>query len=185
MSYPGSDVVIIISRLLFGISIVTIYPIILLLGRWGTPQLIGGVFCCPCFDVVFMHGSDQSSWTWCCASKGIAEEWSPNLLRVVAESFSLWSGSLSLFSSPCMSPTWARSSVSSEGSAPSSSLFSLVGDLCVALVMNEHGFIFRHDLPCFCRAVFSFYNGDRSCDTHRQVIVLLFKLPCPEWCFWL
>lgn len=33
MSYPGDDVVIIISRLLFGISIVTIYPIILLLGR--------------------------------------------------------------------------------------------------------------------------------------------------------
>ncbi|KAM8895275.1 putative sodium-coupled neutral amino acid transporter 8 [Spinachia spinachia] len=33
MSYPGDDVVMIISRLLFGISIVTIYPIILLLGR--------------------------------------------------------------------------------------------------------------------------------------------------------
>ncbi|XP_071381319.1 putative sodium-coupled neutral amino acid transporter 8 [Centroberyx affinis] len=33
MSYPGDDVVMIIARLLFGISIVTIYPIILLLGR--------------------------------------------------------------------------------------------------------------------------------------------------------
>ncbi|XP_039619010.1 putative sodium-coupled neutral amino acid transporter 8a isoform X2 [Polypterus senegalus] len=33
MSYPGNDVVIIIARLLFAISIVTIYPIILLLGR--------------------------------------------------------------------------------------------------------------------------------------------------------
>ncbi|XP_034725105.1 putative sodium-coupled neutral amino acid transporter 8 [Etheostoma cragini] len=33
LSYPGNDVVIIISRLLFGISIITIYPIILLLGR--------------------------------------------------------------------------------------------------------------------------------------------------------
>ncbi|XP_078113786.1 putative sodium-coupled neutral amino acid transporter 8 [Sander vitreus] len=33
MSYPGDDVVIIISRLLFGISIITIYPIIILLGR--------------------------------------------------------------------------------------------------------------------------------------------------------
>uniref|UniRef100_A0A3B5A220 Putative sodium-coupled neutral amino acid transporter 8 n=1 Tax=Stegastes partitus TaxID=144197 RepID=A0A3B5A220_9TELE len=32
MSYPGNDVVMIISRLLFGISIITIYPIILLLG---------------------------------------------------------------------------------------------------------------------------------------------------------
>uniref|UniRef100_A0A7N6FEA4 Amino acid transporter transmembrane domain-containing protein n=1 Tax=Anabas testudineus TaxID=64144 RepID=A0A7N6FEA4_ANATE len=34
MSYPGNDVVMIISRLLFGISIITIYPIILLLGRY-------------------------------------------------------------------------------------------------------------------------------------------------------
>ncbi|XP_043937873.1 putative sodium-coupled neutral amino acid transporter 8 [Protopterus annectens] len=33
MSYPGNDVVIIIGRLLFGISIITIYPILLLLGR--------------------------------------------------------------------------------------------------------------------------------------------------------
>uniref|UniRef100_A0A3P8T580 Solute carrier family 38 member 8 n=1 Tax=Amphiprion percula TaxID=161767 RepID=A0A3P8T580_AMPPE len=33
MSYPGNDVVMIISRLLFGFSIITIYPIILLLGR--------------------------------------------------------------------------------------------------------------------------------------------------------
>ncbi|XP_044058790.1 putative sodium-coupled neutral amino acid transporter 8 [Siniperca chuatsi] len=33
MSYPGNDVVMIISRLLFGISIITIYPILLLLGR--------------------------------------------------------------------------------------------------------------------------------------------------------
>ncbi|CAL8351176.1 unnamed protein product [Merluccius merluccius] len=33
MSYSGDDVVMIIARLLFGISIITIYPIILLLGR--------------------------------------------------------------------------------------------------------------------------------------------------------
>ncbi|KAG9336989.1 hypothetical protein JZ751_030008 [Albula glossodonta] len=33
MSYPGDDIVMIIARLLFGISIITIYPIILLLGR--------------------------------------------------------------------------------------------------------------------------------------------------------
>nr|XP_060622581.1 putative sodium-coupled neutral amino acid transporter 8 [Anolis sagrei ordinatus] len=33
MSYPGNDVVVIIARLLFGISIITIYPIVLLLGR--------------------------------------------------------------------------------------------------------------------------------------------------------
>nr|XP_056718788.1 putative sodium-coupled neutral amino acid transporter 8 [Euleptes europaea] len=33
MSYPGTDVVVIIARLLFGVSIITIYPIALLLGR--------------------------------------------------------------------------------------------------------------------------------------------------------
>uniref|UniRef100_A0A8C4Y2H2 Solute carrier family 38 member 8 n=1 Tax=Gopherus evgoodei TaxID=1825980 RepID=A0A8C4Y2H2_9SAUR len=33
MSYPGNDLIIIIARLLFGISIITIYPIVLLLGR--------------------------------------------------------------------------------------------------------------------------------------------------------
>lgn len=141
MSYPGSDVVIIISRLLFGISIITIYPIILLLGRWGAPQLSGGGCRCPCVcvcvDFVPVRGSDRSSWTWWCASKGIAEEWSPSLLRVVAESFSRWSGSASRFSSPCTSPTWARSSASSEGSAPSSSLSSPVWNLCVGSMMKE------------------------------------------------
>lgn len=39
MSYPGNDVVMIIARLLFGISIITIYPIILLLGRYRKPQI--------------------------------------------------------------------------------------------------------------------------------------------------
>uniref|UniRef100_M4AI10 Solute carrier family 38 member 8 n=1 Tax=Xiphophorus maculatus TaxID=8083 RepID=M4AI10_XIPMA len=38
MSYPGNDVVMIISRLLFGVSIITIYPIILLLGRYIKSQ---------------------------------------------------------------------------------------------------------------------------------------------------
>ncbi|KPP66720.1 hypothetical protein Z043_114750 [Scleropages formosus] len=33
MSYPGDDIAMIIARLLFGISIITIYPITLLLGR--------------------------------------------------------------------------------------------------------------------------------------------------------
>lgn len=33
MSYPGNDVVVIVARLLFGVSIITIYPIVLLLGR--------------------------------------------------------------------------------------------------------------------------------------------------------
>ncbi|NXB28540.1 AVT2 protein, partial [Eulacestoma nigropectus] len=44
MSYPGNDLVVIVARLLFGISIVTIYPIVVLLGRsvvkdlWATPK---------------------------------------------------------------------------------------------------------------------------------------------------
>lgn len=33
MSYPGNDVVIIVARALFGVSIVTVYPIALFLGR--------------------------------------------------------------------------------------------------------------------------------------------------------
>ena len=33
MSYNGGDVLMLIARLLFGISIITIYPIIVLLGR--------------------------------------------------------------------------------------------------------------------------------------------------------
>uniref|UniRef100_A0A8C6XDU9 Solute carrier family 38 member 8 n=1 Tax=Naja naja TaxID=35670 RepID=A0A8C6XDU9_NAJNA len=33
MSYPGNDVMVIVARLLFGISIITIYPIVLFLGR--------------------------------------------------------------------------------------------------------------------------------------------------------
>uniref|UniRef100_A0A8C9RKB7 Putative sodium-coupled neutral amino acid transporter 8 n=1 Tax=Scleropages formosus TaxID=113540 RepID=A0A8C9RKB7_SCLFO len=40
MSYPGDDVAMIIARLLFGFSIVTIYPIILLLGRWFIHNLL-------------------------------------------------------------------------------------------------------------------------------------------------
>lgn len=40
MSYPGNDVVMIIARLLFGISIVTIYPIILLLGRYSNKDTV-------------------------------------------------------------------------------------------------------------------------------------------------
>lgn len=36
MSYSGDDILMLIARLLFGVSIITIYPIILLLGRSGT-----------------------------------------------------------------------------------------------------------------------------------------------------
>ncbi|NXX98681.1 AVT2 protein, partial [Centropus bengalensis] len=44
MSYPGNDPVVIVARVLFGVSIVTIYPIVVLLGRavvrdvWVTPK---------------------------------------------------------------------------------------------------------------------------------------------------
>uniref|UniRef100_A0A663MI30 Solute carrier family 38 member 8 n=1 Tax=Athene cunicularia TaxID=194338 RepID=A0A663MI30_ATHCN len=44
MSYPGNDPVVIVARLLFGVSIVTIYPIVVLLGRsvvwdlWALPK---------------------------------------------------------------------------------------------------------------------------------------------------
>lgn len=38
MSYSGDDILMLIARLLFGISIITIYPIIVLLGRSGTPD---------------------------------------------------------------------------------------------------------------------------------------------------
>ncbi|NXM09556.1 AVT2 protein, partial [Tyrannus savana] len=44
MSYPGNDPVVIVARLLFGVSIVTIYPIVVLLGRsvvrdlWAPPK---------------------------------------------------------------------------------------------------------------------------------------------------
>ncbi|OXB57883.1 hypothetical protein ASZ78_009489 [Callipepla squamata] len=45
MSYPGNDPIVIVARLLFGVSIVTIYPIVVLLGRsvvqdlWAHPKL--------------------------------------------------------------------------------------------------------------------------------------------------
>ncbi|NXA63052.1 AVT2 protein, partial [Mohoua ochrocephala] len=44
MSYPGNDLLVIVARLLFGVSVVTIYPIVVLLGRsvvkdlWATPK---------------------------------------------------------------------------------------------------------------------------------------------------
>ncbi|NXU19038.1 AVT2 protein, partial [Pardalotus punctatus] len=44
MSYPGNDPIVIVARLLFGVSIVTIYPIVVLLGRsvvkdlWASPK---------------------------------------------------------------------------------------------------------------------------------------------------
>lgn len=40
MSYTGDDILMLVARLLFGVSIITIYPIILLLGRSGLRQFI-------------------------------------------------------------------------------------------------------------------------------------------------
>ncbi|NXG50395.1 AVT2 protein, partial [Psilopogon haemacephalus] len=51
MSYPGNDPVVIVARLLFGVSVVTIYPIVVLLGRsvvrdvWAAPK--GGAAAVP------------------------------------------------------------------------------------------------------------------------------------------
>uniref|UniRef100_A0A8C5I8A8 Putative sodium-coupled neutral amino acid transporter 8 n=1 Tax=Gouania willdenowi TaxID=441366 RepID=A0A8C5I8A8_GOUWI len=65
MSYPGNDVVMIISRLLFGISIITIYPIILLLGSrcrvvltviWITLTLLIAMFVPDMGDVISVIG---------------------------------------------------------------------------------------------------------------------------------
>ncbi|XP_029821339.1 putative sodium-coupled neutral amino acid transporter 8 [Manacus vitellinus] len=71
MSYPGNDPLVVVARLLFGVSIVTIYPIVVLLGRsvvkdlwaapkrgaaavseaaaliaWGVLSVLGGAFVC-------------------------------------------------------------------------------------------------------------------------------------------
>lgn len=73
-----------------------------------------------------MCGAGLSSSTWCCVFKDNVKESSLTRLRAAAEPVSLWSGSLSHSSLPCTSLTWARSSVSSEESVPSSSLSSLV-----------------------------------------------------------
>lgn len=35
MSYPGTDAAVVVARVLFAVSVVTVYPIVLFLGRWG------------------------------------------------------------------------------------------------------------------------------------------------------
>uniref|UniRef100_A0A4W4GA24 Amino acid transporter transmembrane domain-containing protein n=1 Tax=Electrophorus electricus TaxID=8005 RepID=A0A4W4GA24_ELEEL len=65
VSYPGNDVVMIIARLLFGISIITIYPIILLLGSrcrwlltvlWITVTLLVAIYAPDMSDVISVIG---------------------------------------------------------------------------------------------------------------------------------
>ncbi|XP_025776686.1 putative sodium-coupled neutral amino acid transporter 8 [Puma concolor] len=48
MSYPGDDVVIIVARALFGVSIVTVYPIALFLGRSVMQDLWRRSWCLAC-----------------------------------------------------------------------------------------------------------------------------------------
>lgn len=46
MSYPGNDTAIVVARILFAVSIVTVYPIVLFLGRcvcWGAPRVVFSV----------------------------------------------------------------------------------------------------------------------------------------------
>ncbi|NXH38892.1 AVT2 protein, partial [Dicaeum eximium] len=74
MSYPGNDPIVIVARLLFGVSIVTIYPIVVLLGRsvvkdlWATPKRGA---------VAVSEGHERRSQvaltvTWMAATLGIA-----------------------------------------------------------------------------------------------------------------
>lgn len=92
-----------------------------------------GLFCtvwlwvCSRPHCASLCGTDQSSWTWCYEFADMIRELWLARLRVAAGLFSLWSGSPSHFSLPCLYPTWVMSSVSSEESAPSSSSSFPVG----------------------------------------------------------
>ncbi|NXX24989.1 AVT2 protein, partial [Nicator chloris] len=74
MSYPGNDPVVIVARLLFGVSIVTIYPIVVLLGRsvvkdlWATPKR-GAV---AVSEAQEQRGRVALTVTWMAATLGIA-----------------------------------------------------------------------------------------------------------------
>ncbi|NXY55046.1 AVT2 protein, partial [Callaeas wilsoni] len=74
MSYPGNDPVVIVARLLFGVSIVTIYPIVVLLGRsvvkdlWATPKR-GAVAVSEARE---QRGRVALTVTWMAATLGIA-----------------------------------------------------------------------------------------------------------------
>ncbi|NWR48432.1 AVT2 protein, partial [Regulus satrapa] len=74
MSYPGNDPVVIVARLLFGVSIVTIYPIVVLLGRsvvkdlWAAPKR-GAV---AVSEAQERRGRVALTVTWMAATLGIA-----------------------------------------------------------------------------------------------------------------
>uniref|UniRef100_A0A8C5JMN3 Solute carrier family 38 member 8 n=1 Tax=Junco hyemalis TaxID=40217 RepID=A0A8C5JMN3_JUNHY len=74
MSYPGNDPLVIVARLLFGVSIVTIYPIVVLLGRsvvkdlWAAPKR-GAVAASEAHE---RRGRVALTVTWMAATLGIA-----------------------------------------------------------------------------------------------------------------
>ncbi|KAL9839569.1 LOW QUALITY PROTEIN: solute carrier family 38 member 8 [Geothlypis trichas] len=73
MSYPGNDPLVIVARLLFGVSIVTIYPIVVLLGRsvvkdlWAAPKRAVAVS-----EAHERRGRVALTVTWMAATLGIA-----------------------------------------------------------------------------------------------------------------
>ncbi len=125
MSYSGSDVTMIIARLLFGISIVTIYPIIVLLARFAANcvlWLLGERFIAH--TVYWLIGTSVDLWfrIRCCGDDTNTQQW---LGLTRAGPVLPWPqpGSQSLFSSLCLFQTLAKWSVSSEESALYSSLY--------------------------------------------------------------
>ncbi|XP_039577457.1 putative sodium-coupled neutral amino acid transporter 8 isoform X2 [Passer montanus] len=74
MSYPGNDPLVIVARLLFGVSIVTIYPIVVLLGR----SVVKDLWAAPKRGAVAVSGAHERrsrvalTVTWMAATLGIA-----------------------------------------------------------------------------------------------------------------
>ncbi|NXD24558.1 AVT2 protein, partial [Spelaeornis formosus] len=74
MSYPGNDPLVIVARLLFGVSIVTIYPIVVLLGR----SVVKDLWACPKRRAVAVsearerRGRVALTVTWMAATLAIA-----------------------------------------------------------------------------------------------------------------
>ncbi|XP_041314961.1 putative sodium-coupled neutral amino acid transporter 8 isoform X1 [Pyrgilauda ruficollis] len=74
MSYPGNDPLVIVARLLFGVSIVTIYPIVVLLGR----SVVKDLWAAPKRGAVAVPGAHERrsrvalTVTWMAATLGIA-----------------------------------------------------------------------------------------------------------------
>uniref|UniRef100_A0A8C3Y6P2 Solute carrier family 38 member 8 n=1 Tax=Catharus ustulatus TaxID=91951 RepID=A0A8C3Y6P2_CATUS len=74
MSYPGNDPLVIVARLLFGVSIVTIYPIVVLLGRSVVKDLWAAPKCraVAASEAQERRGRVALTVTWMAATLGIA-----------------------------------------------------------------------------------------------------------------